>query len=244
MPWTSGGTKGSGGADRVRAPSRRTRARSRPSRARRARRHGPLWIGWTAIPAITIGPRSCSLNSYEVTTPKPAAAAQAPEQVGVLVLAGRDEPPSAVTTCAEIRLSHARPYLVESQAYPPPSVNRRHPWWSSGRRAWRARRAGSRGRARPAGRRRSRARRVPTGSTCTPFIPERSIRTPSSQTPVPATLWPPQRTRGGVLIDLSGMKGVHVEPGRGASRARTPASCGASSIARPNSSGSRRPAAA
>jgi hypothetical protein len=32
------------------------------------------------------------------------------------------------------------------------------------------------------------------GSTRTPFIGERSIMTPSSQTPFPATLWPPPRT--------------------------------------------------
>jgi hypothetical protein len=32
------------------------------------------------------------------------------------------------------------------------------------------------------------------GSTRTPFIGERSIITPSSQTPFPATLWPPPRT--------------------------------------------------
>ena len=52
-----------------------------------------------------------------------AAAAQRPEQLGVLVGAGAHGSPSAVTSSTASRLSHVRPCLRSSQPEPPPSVS-------------------------------------------------------------------------------------------------------------------------
>src|SRR5215216_6755422 len=108
--------------------------------------------------------------------------------------------PSAVTTSTEVRLSHVNPYLGESQPYPPPSVKPPTPvvvtrppgvaspksWVSLSNSPHNA----------PA---LARALRE-VGSTRTPLRLERSISTPSSTTPFPATLCPPQRTASGRLF--------------------------------------------
>ena len=51
-----------------------------------------------------------------------AAAAQRPEQVGVVVPAGSEDLPVGETTSADSRLSRASPYLPMSQPLPPPRV--------------------------------------------------------------------------------------------------------------------------
>ena len=52
-----------------------------------------------------------------------AAAAQAPQQLGVLLTRSGTSRPSAVTTSAATRLSQASPNLRIVQPMPPPSVN-------------------------------------------------------------------------------------------------------------------------
>src|SRR5204863_522167 len=102
--------------------------------------------------------------------------------------------PSAVTTSAETRLSTVRPCLLESQPRPPPKVRPAMPVsdtvpplvarpkacvsWSKSIHLT----PGS-----------ARARRA-AGSTRMPFIVERSMSSPPSQTLWPGMLWPPPQT--------------------------------------------------
>ena len=105
--------------------------------------------------------------------------------------------PSAVTTSAATRLSHARPCRRINQPMPPPRVKPPIPVddtrppvvaspyacvsWSTSAQT-----------APPP----TVARRA-SGSTRTPFMGERSITSPPSQVEKPATLWPPPRTATG-----------------------------------------------
>ena len=117
VPCTSGGTNGSGGASRT--PSAvQTDSGACSTQSRQARATSPaFWIGWTTMPAMTIGPSSYSLNSYDVTTPKFAPAPRRPQSSsGFSSSLAVTTRPSAVTTSAEIRLSQAKPYLVDVQA--------------------------------------------------------------------------------------------------------------------------------
>ena len=75
--------------------------------------------------------------------------AHAPEEVLVLLLAGRQEPTVGGTTSAEMRLSQARPYLPLSQPRPPPRVSPAIPVTETTPRWWPAQTPGSRGRNRP-----------------------------------------------------------------------------------------------
>ena len=105
--------------------------------------------------------------------------------------------PSAVTTWAEMRLSQARPYLGESQPYPPPRVKppipvvvTRPPGEAS---PYACVSLSYSPHSAPAFARATRC----SGSTRTPFMSERSIRSPSLHALLPATLCPPQRTATG-----------------------------------------------
>ena len=127
-----------------------------------------------------------------------AAAAHAPEEIFVLVLARLDEP-------AVGRDDVRRDQVVAGEAV----LGRQPAVAAAEREAADAGRRHAPARRRQAehlrvavelarrARRRSRARCAPRESTFTPFMRERLIRTPSSQVPMPATLWPPQRTASG-----------------------------------------------
>ena len=123
-----------------------------------------------------------------------AAAAQAPEQVGVLALAGVHEAPVGGDHVGATRLSQARPCLRISQPIPPPSVKPATPvvdtsppvvasacacvsWSTSPQTAPGPTYA-----------------RCAFGSTRTERIAERSMTIPSSQLEKPAMLCPPPRT--------------------------------------------------
>src|SRR5262249_35663805 len=107
--------------------------------------------------------------------------------------------PSAVTTSADRGLSHANPYLPDSQPIPPPRVRPAIPvselvppavaepkawvsWPTSPHRA-----------PPPAG------AAFLTGSTWTLFMGDRSIRRPPLHDAFPATLWSPPRTAPSTL---------------------------------------------
>ena len=102
--------------------------------------------------------------------------------------------PLAVTTSTESRLSQAVPCLRASQPMPPPSVSPAMPVVATNPPVVASPNScvsrSNSPQVTP-----GRARAVPaSGSTRTPFIPDRSMTMPSSQTAFPATLWPPPRT--------------------------------------------------
>ncbi len=72
---------------------------------------------------MTSGPSACSLNSNEVTMPKlPPPPRSAQKRSGFSLALARTSSPSAVTTCAAMRLSTVRPNLRVVQPKPPPSA--------------------------------------------------------------------------------------------------------------------------
>ena len=72
---------------------------------------------------MTCGPTGCSRYSNAVTTPKlPPPPRSAQNRSGFSSALARTSSPSAVTTSAASRLSHAGPCLRASQPRPPPSV--------------------------------------------------------------------------------------------------------------------------
>ena len=151
-------------------------------------------LRWITARNITSGPTGCSWNSNEVTTPKlppPPRTAQK-RSLFSAALAVRSRP-SAVTISTDRTLSRLRPCLPRSQPRPPaaarprPSPRRRRP-------ALPGRGAAPRGRNRPSCAAFTPRPRRALGSTRTAFIRDRSIMMPPSHEPLPAELWPPQRT--------------------------------------------------
>ena len=149
----------------------------------------------TAPPRIS-GPTGCSSvfeagDDAEVA----AAAAQRPEQIRVLVLAGADDSPvggDEIHRRQRCRRSSRAPRRG-SRSRRRGSVRRcRSPRRSRAPRPGRA--AASRDRRRRAGSRPARARCAPSRSTHTPRISDMSSIRPPSQTARPAMLWPPPLT--------------------------------------------------
>ncbi len=150
------------------------------------------------MPPSTTGPTGCRRYSSAQTTPKlPPPPRSAQKRSGFSSAAARTIRPSAVTTCAEMRLSAEKPCLRSSQPLPLPSVSPAIPVVEirppvvARPNAWVAR--SSSAQSTPPAARTVRA----TGSTSISFIGARSITTPPSQTANPTTPWPPPRTASG-----------------------------------------------
>src|ERR671930_564949 len=148
-----------------------------------------------ARPARTIGPSSCRRNSNSVTIPKLPPPPRMPQNRSSFSRSlARTTLPSARTTSAESRLSHVRPCLDEVQPRPPPVVKppmpvvvMRPPGVCSPCSCVAA--SNSPHRTPPP------ARAVlASGSTSMRLRPPRSMTMPSSHTPSPDALCPPQRT--------------------------------------------------
>src|SRR5919204_671168 len=76
------------------------------------------------MPPVIVGPTACSRYSNAVTTPKLPPPPRSPQNRSLFSSAlAVSTRPSAVTTCAESRLSAARPNFGISQPIPPPSVS-------------------------------------------------------------------------------------------------------------------------
>jgi hypothetical protein len=127
----------------------------------------------------------------------PAASAQAPQEVGVLVGARLDELAAGRHYVRRHEVVASCPVLAREPAQP---ATERQPG-DAGHRDVPGRRGQAKGlrlAVQPASNRPGSARaRRPTGSTLISFSPERSMTSPSSQAALPATLWPPPRTASG-----------------------------------------------
>jgi hypothetical protein len=121
--WYCSGTKGAGGALRP-AMKGVMPAGTSLTKSRQKRNASVPWsTGQKKSPRLTRGPTSCSWNSNVVTTPKlPPPPLSAHNNSGFSAAEAATILPSAVTICAEIRLSQLRPANVESQPMSPPRV--------------------------------------------------------------------------------------------------------------------------
>ena len=151
--------------------------------------------GYSTNATATSGPTGCAANSNDVTMPKFPPPPRRPQcRSGCSSALAVRMSPSAVTTCADSRLSQLSPCFRRCQPMPPERVSPATPVSETiptGTASPWACVAASRSPsvAPPA------ARAVPrAGSTSTSRIRDRSITRPSSTVPVPATLWPPPRT--------------------------------------------------
>src|SRR6185436_15035252 len=144
------------------------------------------------MPPVTIGPTGCTLNSNDEATPKlPPPPRRAQKRSAFSLLLAVTTRPSAVTSSTLRRLSTAMPYLPMSHPRPPPRVRPATPVdeitppvlaspCSCVSRLYSFHVAPPWTRA-----------VLFLTSTCMPFISDRSISSPPSIVPRPATLWPP-----------------------------------------------------
>lgn len=154
---------------------------------------GAVVGGRTRTPA-TSDPSGWRPNSKDVTAPRPRPPPRAAQNSsGSSSRLTVRTVPSAVTIPSERTLSQLRPNVRITKPKPPPSVRPAIPLAEiSPPGAARARNWVSRSNSpqvTPAWARAVRA----AGSTCTPFMCDRSITSPSSHTPLPATWCPPPR---------------------------------------------------
>jgi hypothetical protein len=195
LPYCSGGTSGPGGASRAKkAMPSSSGAWGAKSRRKRST-SGASARGQKIGPPRTIGPTACSRYSKAVTTPKfPPPPRNPQNSSGSASASTRSRSPSAVTRFTASRLSTVSPCLRIRWPSPPPKVSPPIPVCltipdgTASPNRWVAR-SSSPSRTPPA----ARAVRA-AGSTRTAFLSDRSIISPPSTTPCPATAWPPPRT--------------------------------------------------
>ena len=160
------------------------------------------------------GPTGCRRYSNAVTTPKLPPPPRRPQsRSGFSSSLARTTAPSAVTTSAASRLSHAGPWRRAIQPRPPPSVRPAMPVFETlpvgVARPIRCVAASISPSTTPGPARAIRC----SGSTEIAFIPDRSITMPSSHTALPETLWPPPRTATGRPRSRANARALATSPG-------------------------------